>query len=119
MASAFGGQRSIQLSYGCVAGRLAELCQPCQRYVASRPRSFREDRAQFGCDGQLRYGIAGRSQGPGSAQDGSARRSPVDAVALAAAECAPQAETLVIEAGIWGDARLFHRARLARLALAA
>ena len=24
MASAFGGQRSIQLSYGCLSGRLAE-----------------------------------------------------------------------------------------------
>ena len=31
MASAFGGQRSIQLSYGCVAARLAESAGGGQR----------------------------------------------------------------------------------------
>jgi hypothetical protein len=34
LASAFGGQRSIQLSYGCVEGRLAKRS-------ADRQRNFR------------------------------------------------------------------------------
>ncbi len=41
LASAFGGQRSIQLSYGCVEGRLAKRS-------ANRQRNFGLRRSYFG-----------------------------------------------------------------------
>ena len=44
MTSAFGGQRSIQLSYGCMAGRLAEGTSRCQRHFAPG-RTVRAGRA--------------------------------------------------------------------------
>ena len=36
MASAFGGQRSIQLSYGCLSGRLAEAFSSRQPRICFR-----------------------------------------------------------------------------------
>ena len=55
LASAFGGQRSIQLSYGCVAARLAKPPGSGQRYFGAPVIGWNLPRPQEAprCGGEL------------------------------------------------------------------